>query len=54
VHGDEDPYIPPRFADDYARALGGEAAVDHVPEAGHWPWYDDPGVVERVAAFLSG
>jgi pimeloyl-ACP methyl ester carboxylesterase len=25
-----------------------------VPGAGHWPWYDRPDVVERVAAFLTG
>jgi pimeloyl-ACP methyl ester carboxylesterase len=53
VHGDDDPFIPARFADDYAAALGGTTTVEHVPEAGHWPWHDDPGVVERVAAFLN-
>ena len=53
VHGDDDPFVPARFADDYAAALGGRTIVEHVPEAGHWPWHDDPGVVERVAAFLN-
>jgi pimeloyl-ACP methyl ester carboxylesterase len=52
VHGEEDPYIPASFADDYAAALGGETRVERVPDAGHWPWYDDPGVVERVVEFL--
>lgn len=50
--GDRDPYIPPRFADAYAAALGGEAEVLHLPDAGHWPWLDRPDLVERVARFL--
>jgi pimeloyl-ACP methyl ester carboxylesterase len=53
LHGDRDPYIPPRFADGYAAALG-DARVEHLADAGHWPWYDRPEVVDRVAAFLDG
>jgi pimeloyl-ACP methyl ester carboxylesterase len=50
--GDRDPYIPSHFADDYAGALfAGE--VRHVPDAGHWPWVDQPAVVADVCAFLS-
>ena len=50
--GDRDPYIPVHFADDYAAALpAGE--VRHVPEAGHWPWVDQPALVDEVCAFLS-
>jgi pimeloyl-ACP methyl ester carboxylesterase len=51
--GDRDPYLPPRFADAYAAALG-DARAEHVPDAGHWPWYDRPEVVDRVAAFVAG
>jgi pimeloyl-ACP methyl ester carboxylesterase len=52
VWGDRDPYLPERFAHGYAEALGGEL---HMAEgAGHWPWLDQPGVIDRVAAFLSG
>jgi len=51
LHGDRDPYIPARFADGYAAALG-DARVEHVADAGHWPWSDRPEVVDRVAAFL--
>lgn len=54
VWGDRDPFIPPRFADAYAAALGGDARADHLQDAGHWPWYDRPDVVDRVAAFLGG
>ena len=50
--GDLDPYLPPHFAEAYAEALGGEAEVVHVPQAGHWPWLDEPSVVGQVAAFL--
>jgi pimeloyl-ACP methyl ester carboxylesterase len=50
VWGARDPYLPERFAHDYAAALGAELHVE--PEAGHWPWVDRPELVDRVAAFL--
>ena len=53
VWGDGDPYLPPRFADAYGAALG-DARVEHVPGAGHWPWYDRPELIDRVARFLGG
>jgi pimeloyl-ACP methyl ester carboxylesterase len=49
--GERDPFVPARFADAYAAALG-DARAERVPGAGHWPWYDRPEVVDRVAAFL--
>ena len=54
VWGARDPYIDARFAGLYAEALGGPAQAEIVPEAGHWPWYERPEVVDRVAAFLCG
>ena len=51
--GDRDPHLEPRFADAYGAALG-DAQVEHVPDAGHWPWYDRPELVDRVVAFLDG
>lgn len=54
VWGDRDPYIPPRFADAYAAALGGPATVRHVPGAGHWPWLERPELIGEIAAFLDG
>jgi pimeloyl-ACP methyl ester carboxylesterase len=54
VWGDRDPFLPSRFADAYAAALGGDAQTDHLADAGHWPWYDRPDVVDRVATFLAG
>jgi pimeloyl-ACP methyl ester carboxylesterase len=53
VWGDEDPWIAPSFADRYARRLPA-ATVEHVPGAGHWPWLDQPSVVDRLAAFAAG
>jgi pimeloyl-ACP methyl ester carboxylesterase len=52
VWGDRDPFIPPRFADAYADALGGAAEVLHLPDAGHWPWLERPDVIDAIAAFL--
>ena len=52
VWGVEDPYIPSSFAQAYADALGGPAEVELIDEAGHWPWYEKPQVIDRVAAFL--
>lgn len=51
VWGDRDPYVPARFADGYTAALG-DAELLHLPEAGHWPWLDDPSLVDRICSFL--
>jgi pimeloyl-ACP methyl ester carboxylesterase len=52
VWGERDPYIAPRFAAQYAEALGGSATVNVVPGAGHWPWLDAPELVTEVTDFL--
>jgi pimeloyl-ACP methyl ester carboxylesterase len=52
VWGDADPYIGAQFADRMADALGGEVRVEHLSDAGHWPWLDRPGVVDTVCDFL--
>lgn len=54
VWGEREPFLPPRFAHALASALGGPAEVDVVEGAGHWPWFDRPRVVDRVADFLGG
>jgi pimeloyl-ACP methyl ester carboxylesterase len=51
VWGDRDPWWGPEVADAYA-ALLPLAKVARVPDAGHWPWLDDPSVVELVSAFV--
>lgn len=53
VWGDADPYIGSEFADRMAGAFGGEARVEHVADAGHWPWLDRPAVIEAVCDFLT-
>jgi pimeloyl-ACP methyl ester carboxylesterase len=53
IWGDQDPYIPPHFAEAYAAALGSDPEVVHLPDAGHWPWYDRPDVVGRVVEFIT-
>ena len=52
VWGDSDRYIPARFADAYAQALGGDAEVVHLPDAGHWPWHERPDAIDTVVGFL--
>ena len=52
VWGEADPWIPPSFADAYARRLP-SATVARVPDAGHWPWLDAPQLSERLAAFAT-
>jgi pimeloyl-ACP methyl ester carboxylesterase len=52
VWGDRDRYIPSHFAEAYADALGSEAEVSHLSDAGHWPWLDRPDVIDRITAFL--
>jgi pimeloyl-ACP methyl ester carboxylesterase len=49
--GDRDPYLPARFADDLAAALGSGTAR-HLDDAGHWPWLDRADVVQQVTEFI--
>jgi pimeloyl-ACP methyl ester carboxylesterase len=52
VWGMRDPYIPARFAREYAQALA-HAELVELADAGHWPWLDRPDVIDRVVDFLS-
>jgi pimeloyl-ACP methyl ester carboxylesterase len=52
VWGARDPYIPARFAEEYARVLP-NASLLELPDAGHWWWFDRPDAIEPVAEFLS-
>jgi pimeloyl-ACP methyl ester carboxylesterase len=52
VWGMRDPYIPRRFAHEYAQALP-DAELLELPDAGHWPWLDRPDALERIADFLN-
>jgi pimeloyl-ACP methyl ester carboxylesterase len=52
VWGAQDPYIPARFAAQYAGALP-NAQLLELADAGHYPWLDRPEVVQRVADFLT-
>jgi pimeloyl-ACP methyl ester carboxylesterase len=49
--GDRDVYLPLKFGQAYAQALP-NAEFNAVRGAGHWPWIDDPSVVDRVLAFV--
>jgi pimeloyl-ACP methyl ester carboxylesterase len=51
--GAEDPYIPARFGAGYAATLG-DATLEVVEDAGHWPWIDRPEVGERIVEHLNG
>jgi pimeloyl-ACP methyl ester carboxylesterase len=49
--GMRDPFIPERFAGEYARALPNSELVE-LSDAGHWWWLDRPEAIERVTDFL--
>jgi len=51
--GTEDPYIPARFGAGYAATLG-DATLETVAGAGHWPWIDRPQLSERIVEHLRG
>jgi pimeloyl-ACP methyl ester carboxylesterase len=48
-----DPWIGARFGAGYAAALG-DATLETVADAGHWPWLDRPEVGERIVRHLAG
>jgi len=49
--GDRDPYLPLRFGEAYAAALPG-GDLDGATCAVHWPWIDDPALIDRILRFL--
>lgn len=51
VWGARDPYLPASFAHAYADALP-DATARVIEGAGHWPWLQEPQVVQDVAGFL--
>ena len=50
--GARDRFLPPRFGEQLAARLA-NGTFELRSEAGHWPWVGDPGVIDRVTAFLS-
>jgi pimeloyl-ACP methyl ester carboxylesterase len=50
--GERDRYLPLRFGAAYAQALPG-GRLEVVRGAGHWPWIEEPAVVDRVLEFLA-
>jgi pimeloyl-ACP methyl ester carboxylesterase len=53
VWGGRDRYLPRRFGPEWAGRLP-KSELYEAPEAGHWPWIDEPQVVDRVLRFLEG
>jgi pimeloyl-ACP methyl ester carboxylesterase len=51
--GNADPYIPARFGAGYAATLG-DATLEVVQDAGHWPWIDRPELSTRIVEHLAG
>jgi pimeloyl-ACP methyl ester carboxylesterase len=52
VWGERDPWMDPVFASRYADRLP-HAHLERVAGAGHWPWLDQPQVIDTVASFLT-
>jgi pimeloyl-ACP methyl ester carboxylesterase len=49
--GTSDAWLSPEWGEAYAARLT-QASLQQVPDAGHWPWLDQPTVIEQVAGFL--
>ncbi|MEX2108012.1 MAG: alpha/beta hydrolase [Solirubrobacterales bacterium] len=52
VWGERDAYLPIRFAEGYASALP-NSELELIPGGGHWPWIDDPTVIDRVVKYIA-
>jgi pimeloyl-ACP methyl ester carboxylesterase len=50
--GERDPWIPVRFGAGYAATLG-DATLETVAGAGHWPWLERPELGARIIAHLT-
>lgn len=53
VWGLRDRYLPARFGRAYAEVLPNAELIE-VPRAGHWPWRDEPSVIDPIVGFLEG
>jgi pimeloyl-ACP methyl ester carboxylesterase len=51
--GAKDPWIVPRFSAGTAATLG-DATLETIEGAGHWPWLDRPELSERIIRHLDG
>jgi pimeloyl-ACP methyl ester carboxylesterase len=51
IWGERDPWLPVELADEYVARLE-SVTLERVPDAGHWPWLDQPHLIDRVAAYL--
>jgi pimeloyl-ACP methyl ester carboxylesterase len=52
IWGERDPWFAPSLADQYGGQLPA-AQVEHVPEAGHWPWLERPAVADQIVELVS-
>jgi pimeloyl-ACP methyl ester carboxylesterase len=52
IWGERDPWQATEVARRWAERLP-DAHFEPVADAGHWPWLDQPELIERVSAFLS-
>lgn len=52
IWGDRDIYLPTRFAEAYAQTLP-SSTLKVVPAAGHWPWLEQPQLVDEVLEFVA-
>jgi len=51
--GARDPYLAARFGAGYAATLG-DATLETIEDAGHWPWLDRPELADRIIGHLTG
>ncbi|MDX6676842.1 MAG: hypothetical protein QOE31_894 [Solirubrobacteraceae bacterium] len=51
--GARDPWIPARFGAGYAATLG-DATLEMIDDAGHWPWLEQPELGARIIRHLAG
>jgi pimeloyl-ACP methyl ester carboxylesterase len=51
VWSERDRYLPLRFGRDYAAALPNAEFLE-LPGLGHWPWLEQPGLVDRIVSHL--
>ena len=51
IWGERDPWWGAEVLDAYASRLP-EAQIERLPNAGHWPWLDDPAATRLTLSFL--